>query len=451
MPSILIVDDEKSLREILEILFSNEGFNVFVAKNIAEAKNILSNNKIDILLSDLVLGKESGLDLVRFIYDNALGIPSVLITAYASPETAMESIKLGVVDYISKPFDNDELVKMVKNIVCKDCDKRYPSELNDIIGKSSFIDDLKQKIVDIASGDSSVLITGESGTGKELVARSIHNLSKRKNKPFIPINCGAIPADIVESELFGYKKGAFTGAYADKKGLFEMASGGTVFLDEITELPLNMQVKLLRVLQERKVMKVGSSEEVDVDIRVISATNKEIEKEVQEGRFRSDLYYRINVVQLELKPLRERIEDIEPLAKFFLEKFSKQMGKNIKEISYPVMELLKSYDYKGNVRELQNIIERGVALEKSDRLLPSSILGYFSKKVTDDDDILPEVKLDNPIDLEKVLETVEKKYITTALQLTSNNQSKAAKLLGISLRILRYKMEKYGFLQKGEI
>lgn len=446
MPSILIVDDERSLREILEILFSNEGFNVFVAKNVHEAKNILVNNKIDVLLSDIVLGKESGLDLVRYIYDNGLGIPSVLITAYASPESAMESIKLGVVDYISKPFDNDELVKMIKRIVCKDCDKKYPKELDDIIGKSSFIQDLKQKIIDVASGDSSVLICGESGTGKELVARAIHNLSKRKDKPFVPINCGAIPGEIVESELFGYKKGAFTGAYADKKGLFEVASGGTVFLDEITELPLNIQVKLLRVLQERKIMKVGSSEEVDVDIRIISATNRDIDKEVEEGRFRSDLYYRINVVQLELKPLKERIEDIEPLAKFFLKRFSEKMGKDIKDISYPVMELLKSYDYKGNVRELQNIIERGVALEKSDRLLPSSILGYFSKKVTDENEILPEVKLDNPVDLEKILETVEKKYITTALSLTGNNQSKAAKLLGISLRILRYKMEKYGFL-----
>jgi len=446
MPSILILDDEKSLREILEILFTNEGFSVFLARNISEAKKIIDNYKIDIILSDLVIGKESGLDFIRYTYENYPGVPSVLITAYASPDTAMESIKLGVVDYISKPFDNDELVKMVKSIVCKECDKKYPDELKKIIGKSRFIDELKDKIIDIATGDSSVLITGESGTGKELVARAIHELSGRKNKPFIPINCGAIPSEIVESELFGYKKGAFTGAYADKKGLFEMASGGTVFLDEITELPINLQVKLLRVLQERKIMRVGSTDEQDVDIRVISATNRDLEKEVDEGRFRSDLYYRINVVRIELIPLRERIEDIEPLAKYFLKKFSDQMGKNIKEISYPVMELLKSYDFKGNVRELQNIIERGVALEKSDRLLPASILGYFSKKIADDEDVLPELKLDNPIQLEKILETIEKKYITSALNLTGNNQSRAAKLLGISLRILRYKIEKYRLL-----
>lgn len=390
--------------------------------------------------------RKSGLELIRYVSENNLKIPSLLITAYASPDTAMESIRLGVVDYISKPFDNDDLVKMVKNILCKDCEKSYPKELDDIIGRSKFIEDLKQKIIDVASGDSTVLITGESGTGKELVARAIHKLSRRKDKPFIPINCGAIPADIVESELFGYKKGAFTGAYADKKGLFEMAYCGTVFLDEITELPLNLQVKLLRVLQERKVMRIGSSEEVDIDIRLISATNRDIEKEVYEGRFRQDLYYRINVVQIELKPLRERIEDIEVLAKYFLQKYSEKMGKNIKEISYPVMELLKSYDFKGNVRELQNIIERGVALEKSERLLPSSILEYFSKKNVDENEFLPDLRVDSPIELEKVLETIEKKYITTALDLTENNQSKAAKLLGISLRVLRYKMEKYGLL-----
>jgi two-component system response regulator PilR (NtrC family) len=446
MPSILIVDDEKSFREILEILFVNEGFTVFLAENISKAKYIVDNNHIDLILSDLVLGKESGLELIRYVSENNLKIPSLLITAYASPDTAMESIRLGVVDYISKPFDNDDLVKMVKNILCKDCEKSYPKELDDIIGRSKFIEDLKQKIIDVASGDSTVLITGESGTGKELVARAIHKLSRRKDKPFIPINCGAIPADIVESELFGYKKGAFTGAYADKKGLFEMAYCGTVFLDEITELPLNLQVKLLRVLQERKVMRIGSSEEVDIDIRLISATNRDIEKEVYEGRFRQDLYYRINVVQIELKPLRERIEDIEVLAKYFLQKYSEKMGKNIKEISYPVMELLKSYDFKGNVRELQNIIERGVALEKSERLLPSSILEYFSKKNVDENEFLPDLRVDSPIELEKVLETIEKKYITTALDLTENNQSKAAKLLGISLRVLRYKMEKYGLL-----
>jgi len=446
MPSILIVDDEKSFREILEILFVNEGFTVFLAENISKAKYIVDNNHIDLILSDLVLGKESGLELIRYVSENNLKIPSLLITAYASPDTAMESIRLGVVDYISKPFDNDDLVKMVKNILCKDCEKSYPKELDDIIGRSKFIEDLKQKIIDVASGDSTVLITGESGTGKELVARAIHKLSRRKDKPFIPINCGAIPADIVESELFGYKKGAFTGAYADKKGLFEMAYCGTVFLDEITELPLNLQVKLLRVLQERKVMRIGSSEEVDIDIRLISATNRDIEKEVYEGRFRQDLYYRINVVQIELKPLRERVEDIEVLAKHFLQKYSEKMGKNIKEISYPVMELLKSYDFKGNVRELQNIIERGVALEKSERLLPSSILEYFSKKNVDENEFLPDLRVDSPIELEKVLETIEKKYITTALDLTENNQSKAAKLLGISLRVLRYKMEKYGLL-----
>ncbi|MCA1932149.1 MAG: sigma-54 dependent transcriptional regulator [Calditerrivibrio sp.] len=443
MPSILIVDDEKSLREVLEILFSNEGFDVFTSKNVSEAITILEGNKVDVVLSDLILGKESGLDLARSVNGMGLNIPFVLITAYASPETAMESVKLGVIDYISKPFDNDKLVNMIKKLISKGEHLREIPELDEIVGNSSFVKELKKKICDVAEGDATVLLSGESGTGKELVARAIHRISKRGKNNFIAVNCGAIPSDLLESEFFGYKKGAFTGAYSDKKGLFEMASGGTIFLDEITELPLNMQVKLLRVLQERKVMKVGSSEEIDIDVRIISATNRNIDNEVDAGRFRKDLYYRINVVQIEMLPLRDRMEDIEPLAKLFLKKFSAQMGKNISEISYPVIEILKSYEYKGNVRELQNIIERGVTLEKSDRLLPGSILGYFSIKNNGHDSLLPELKVNGKVDLEKVLETVEKKYITCALNLSNNNQSKAARMLGISLRVLRYKMSKY--------
>lgn len=443
MPSILIVDDEKSLREVLEILFSNEGFDVFTSKNVSEAITILEGNKVDVVLSDLILGKESGLDLARSVNGMGLNIPFVLITAYASPETAMESVKLGVIDYISKPFDNDKLVNMIKKLISKGEHLREIPELDEIVGNSSFVKELKRKICDVAEGDATVLLSGESGTGKELVARAIHRISKRGKNNFIAVNCGAIPSDLLESEFFGYKKGAFTGAYSDKKGLFEMASGGTIFLDEITELPLNMQVKLLRVLQERKVMKVGSSEEIDIDVRIISATNRNIDNEVDAGRFRKDLYYRINVVQIEMLPLRDRMEDIEPLAKLFLKKFSAQMGKNISEISYPVIEILKSYEYKGNVRELQNIIERGVTLEKSDRLLPGSILGYFSIKNNGHDSLLPELKVNGKVDLEKVLETVEKKYITCALNLSNNNQSKAARMLGISLRVLRYKMSKY--------
>lgn len=443
MPSILIVDDEKSLREVLEILFSNEGFDVFTSRNLSEAIAILEKNKIDVVLSDLILGKESGLDLARRVNGMGLSIPFVLITAYASPETAMESVKLGVIDYISKPFDNDKLVNMIKKLLSKGDSIREIPELEEIVGNSVFVKELKRKICDVADGDATILLSGESGTGKELVARAIHRISKRGKNNFVAVNCGAIPSDLLESEFFGYKKGAFTGAYTDKKGLFEMASGGTIFLDEITELPLNMQVKLLRVLQERKVMKVGSSEEIDIDVRIIAATNRNIDEEVEAGRFRKDLYYRINVVRIEMLPLRDRPEDIEPLARSFLKKFSSQIGKNISEISYPVIEILKSYDYKGNIRELQNIIERGVTLEKSDKLLPGSILGYFSIKDNEHYNLLPELKINGSINLEKVLETVEKKYITCALNLANNNQSKAARMLGISLRILRYKMSKY--------
>lgn len=443
MSSILIVDDEKSLREVLEILFINENFDVFTAKNIKESVAIIESKSVDIVLCDLMLGKENGLDLARIVKEKGIHVPFVMITAYASAESAVESAKLGVIDYISKPFDNDALVAMVKQILYKPEEEKSVPELDDIIGQSKFIRELKRKIIDIAKGDSTVLISGESGTGKELVARAIHRLSKRSRSPFVAVNCGAIPGELLESEFFGYKKGAFTGAFAEKKGLFETASGGTLFLDEIAELPVSMQVKLLRVLQERKVMKLGSTEETDVDVRIITATNRQIEDEVEAGRFRKDLYYRINVVQIELLPLRDRIEDVIPLAKHFLKKFSAQMGKHISDISYPVIEILKSYRYDGNVRELQNIIERGIALEKSDRLLPGSILEYFSKKHAENDSLLPELKMNSTIDLENILETIEKKYITAALGLTNNNQSRAAKMLGISLRMLRYKMDKY--------
>lgn len=444
MASILVVDDEKSLREILEILFSGEGFEVFTAKNLMEAKNIIDTTNLDVVLSDLILGNESGLELVRYARENGYDIPFVLITAYASHESAIESVKLGVIDYISKPFDNDKLVNMIKRIVkrSESEDKNF-CELDEIVGNSQFIRELKRKICDVAKGDSTVLISGESGTGKELVARAIHKISKRNKAPFIPVNCGAVPTELMESEFFGYKKGAFTGAFSDKKGLFEIAMGGTIFLDEITELPLNMQVKLLRVLQERKIMKVGSTEEIDIDVRIIAATNRNIEEEVEAGRFRKDLYYRINVVQIEMLPLRKRLEDIEPLAKAFLKKFSEQMGKTISEISYPVMEILKSYDYKGNIRELQNIIERGVALEKSDRLLPGSILEYFYRKDDEEDNLLPKLGEDSCIQLERLVENIEKKYILEALSLAKGNQSKAAKMLGLNLRVFRYKMEKY--------
>lgn len=447
--TILVVDDEKSFREFLEILFKNENFNVYTAKSIDTAVEVLKNNDVDIVLFDLILGKEDGLELPRIASQMGIKIPFILMTAFANTETAFESIRLGVVDYITKPFDTENLVEMIRNILSeqhRENDKDiFCKELEEIQGVSNPIIDIKKKIKDVAHTDSTVLISGESGTGKELVARAIHKLSNRKDKEFVAINCSAIPSDLLESELFGFKKGAFTGAYAEKKGLFEIANKGTIFLDEIGDMPIFLQVKLLRVLQERKILPVGASSYVDIDVRVIAASNKNLLEEVEKNNFRKDLFYRLNVVNIHIPPLRERKADIPCLANYFLKKYSKLLNKNISEISFAVMEMLKSYDYPGNVRELENIIEKAVVMEKSNKLLPSNIF----------EDILIDEKLNNfyeyeelPINLEKLVENIEERYIKDALKAANYNQSRAAKLLGMTLRTFRYKMDKYNVKQK---
>jgi two-component system response regulator PilR (NtrC family) len=447
--SILVVDDEKSFREFLEILFKNENFDVYTAKSIDTAVEVLKNNDVDIVLFDLILGKEDGLELPKIASQIGIKIPFILMTAFANTETALESIRLGVVDYITKPFDTENLVEMIRNILStrhnESKDDIFCKELDEIKGVSSAIIDIKKKIKDVAHTDSTVLITGESGTGKEVVARVIHKLSNRKDKEFVAINCSAIPSDLLESELFGFKKGAFTGAYNEKKGLFEIANKGTIFLDEIGDMPIFLQVKLLRVLQERKILPVGASSYVDIDVRVVAASNKNLLEEIEKNNFRKDLFYRLNVVNIHIPPLRERKVDIPCLANYFLEKYSKLLNKNISEISFAVMEMLKSYDYPGNVRELENIIEKAVVMEKSNKLLPSSIC----------EDILIDEKLNNfyedeelPINLEKLVENIEERYIKKALEAANYNQSKAAKLLGMTLRTFRYKMDKYNVKQK---
>jgi two-component system response regulator PilR (NtrC family) len=444
--SILIVDDEKSFREFLDILFANEGMTTYLAKNIKESKEIIKNNKIDIILSDLIIGDDSGLALARWINQNSLDIPFILMTAYASSETAIESVRLGVYDYITKPFDTDDLLEMVKSVLTiEPKEEKCCKELDDIIGESESIINVKKTIKNIASSDSNVLITGESGTGKELVARAIHRLSNRNDYPFIAINCGAIPQDLLESEMFGYKKGAFTGADSDKLGFFQLANNGTIFLDEIAEMPVNLQVKLLRVLQENTILMLGSNSEIKVNVRVIAATNIDIESAVENNSFRKDLYYRLNVVNIDLPSLSERKSDIEILSRYFLKRYAAKMNKNIDDISYPVLQILQNYNFVGNVRELENIIERAVVLEKTNKILPSSLPENMlvDSKHFNSYDSLPE-EIGNGVELEKIIENIEKKYIIQSLEKTEGNQSKAAKLLGLSLRIFRYKLEKYG-------
>jgi len=442
--NVLIIDDERSFRELLEILFSNEGYNVFMAPDIAGSQRIISEKKIDIIICDLVLGKEDGLDVVKWCRENSYNIPFILMTAYASSATALESVKLGVVDYITKPFDMDHLVTMVNDVISskENENTEFFSELDEIKGKSSAIKNVKKYITDVAKTDSTILITGESGTGKELVARAVHRLSNRASKPFKTINCSAIPYDLLESELFGYKRGAFTGASYDKKGMFELADGGSIFLDEIGEMPLFLQSKLLRVIQDKMVQPLGAGTEIKTDFRIIAATNKNLEEETKKGNFRSDLYYRLNVVNIYIPPLRERKEDVEELAKHFLKKYAVLMDKNISQISFAVMEAFKTYPFKGNVRELENLIERAVAMEKTNRLLPSSFPAHF---FGNHENFWPDKTpdLEKPVNLEKIVENIEKKYIMTALEKTDGNQSKSARLLGLSGRVFRYKMEKY--------
>ncbi|MGA1862638.1 sigma-54 dependent transcriptional regulator [Deferribacter thermophilus] len=443
--SILIVDDEKSFRDFLEILFVDEGFNVYLAKDVAEATEIIKKNKdkIDIILSDLVLKDKDGLEIAKFCRSNDLNIPLILMTAYASDETAIESIKLGVIDYITKPFDTDELLDLIHEVLLKETSQQDGccEELSEIIGNSQDIIKVKEAILNVAKSDATVLITGESGTGKELVAKAIHKLSSRNNNAFVAINCAAIPAELLESELFGYKKGAFTGANYDKRGIFESADGGTVFLDEIAEMPLGLQSKLLRVLQESTIRPIGSNIERRLNVRIIAATNRDLHSEIIKGNFREDLYYRLNVFNIHLTPLRERKEDLLPLVNYFITKYSKKYGKNIRGISYAALKLLDSYDFPGNVRELENIIERAIILEKTSKILPSSIelrLREIKEEVSSD------ISIPDGFSLDKHVESIEKKYISKALELSNFNQSKAARLLGISLRTLRYKMDKYG-------
>lgn len=442
--NILIVDDEKSFRELLEIMFTNEGYIVYSASGIQDSQKIIKENHIDIIICDLVLGKEDGMDIVKWCRDYGYNIPFILMTAYASSTTALESVKLGVVDYITKPFNTDHLATMVSDVLASRENKEVECcpELDDIKGKSESIKNVKKYIVDVAKTDSTILITGDSGTGKELVARAAHRLSNRSSKPFKAVNCSAIPYDLLESELFGYKKGAFTGAGYDKKGMFEQADGGTIFLDEIGEMPLFLQSKLLRVIQEKMVQPLGSGSEIKTDFRLITATNKNLEEETKQNNFRRDLFYRLNVVNIHIPPLKDRVEDIEELANHFLKKYSVMMDKQITQISFAVTEALKNYNFKGNVRELENLMERAVAMEKTNRLLPSSFPDYFfsSERETFNN---KDISLKNPVDLEEIVENLEREYITAALRKADGNQTKAAEMLGLTGRSFRYKMGKY--------
>ncbi|HDL08534.1 MAG TPA: sigma-54-dependent Fis family transcriptional regulator, partial [Desulfobacteraceae bacterium] len=383
VPHLFVVDDQLSMREVLELMLTKEGYKVSCAENGLKAIKMLEKNDYDLLLCDIRLGDITGLEVLRAAKRRKQDIIAIMISAYASAETAVEAMNEGAYDYVPKPFDNDELKQTIakalelrtieyeKKVLNGEMKKNL--HFQRIVGSSSRMMYIYDIIRQVADTRTNILITGESGTGKELIARAIHEQGGRCDKPFVPINCGSIPETLMETELFGHKKGAFTGAVKDKKGLFEIADKGTLFLDEIAELSSHLQVKLLRAVQERVFKAVGGDEDISTDIRIISATNKKLENEVIEGRFREDLFYRLNVIEIKVPPLRERKGDIFALAQHFLEKYSREMGKDITKISSYAVDLLKKYDFPGNIRELENLIERSVALSSTNILLPDSL------------------------------------------------------------------------------
>ena len=451
---ILVVDDEQSMREFLDIMLKKEGYKVSLASNGEEVLKYIDKDIFDLVLLDIRMPKMDGIAVLKKIKSASPETVVIMITAYASADTAIKAMKEGAYDYITKPFKVDEIKLIIKNAIEK---KHLRNEnillkqvvrdryvFDNIIGKSPKMLALYELLEKVAPTKTNVLITGESGTGKELVAKAIHYNSPRKEKPFVTLNCGAIPEALIESELFGHMKGAFTDAIATKKGLFEMADEGTIFLDEISELPLMMQVKLLRVLQDREFKRVGGTEDIRVDVRIIAATNKDLERAVKEKRFREDLYYRLNVIQIKLPNLRERREDIEVLATHFLKRYSEELNKNISGISPEALHLLLNYEYPGNVRELQNIIERAVALGTDQELTAHNLRSYLDEQIHTKKGM---IDLDIPnegIDLEKVVEDLERTLLLKALDRTRGIKKKAADLLHINFRSMRYRLEKYG-------
>ncbi|MEP6922944.1 MAG: sigma-54 dependent transcriptional regulator [Pyrinomonadaceae bacterium] len=452
MSNLMIVDDEQSYRQLLSLVFSSEGHSVRTAENGREAVRLIHQEPADLIISDVRMPDMDGISLLRSARETAPDIGFVLMTAFATVETARDAFKLGADDFIQKPFDVEELKLIVQKTLDKQAlltenrafkrAQRDRGSLRNIIGHSERMQAVFQMIETVAEVQSTVLITGESGTGKELVARAIHDCSNRAEKPFISINCGAFTETLLESELFGYVKGAFTGANANRKGLFEAANKGTIFLDEIGEMSSPMQVKLLRVLQERKVRPVGAHEEIPFDTRVIAATNRDLSAMTREGTFREDLFYRVSVIPIHLPALRERREDIRELAAHFVTKFSEASGREV-VLGEKAAQLLESYSWNGNVRELEHTIERAVALERTGEIqperLPDHVTNYSSDRVVAEF-LFPE----NGIDLTAHLDQLEKTYVLDALKRTNGNQTKAADLLKMTVRSLRHLLDKHG-------
>lgn len=454
---ILIVDDELSIRQFLNDVFIAEGFSVLEAANGDEALKILQHESIDVVVMDLRMPGHDGMETLKEFKRINLHTKVIIMTGYATVNTAVEAMKLGAVDYLVKPFENDELVARVKAAISKRKKKQRSQQLSTpgakaevfpgIIGNSPVMLEIFKVIKKVAIPNTTVLITGESGTGKSLLGQVIHNLSSRSQFPFVTINCAVLPENLLESELFGHEKGAFTGAVSTKIGKFEMANKGTVFLDEIGTLSLQTQAKLLRVIQEKKFERVGGTQTLEVDVRIIAATNENLEEAVASGQFREDLYYRLNVVSIIMPSLRERTEDIPSLVDFFIERFNHKLGKNIRGISGEAMDLILQYPWPGNIRELENVIERAMILSDDIRInvecLPQHIRN--SAKGNLDINMFRAVDISN---LDNALGKAEKNILIETLEKTEGHRARAAALLGISRRALQYKLKKYGMLER---
>ena len=455
MPTILVVDDELSMREFLKILLEKEGYSAITASDGKKAVKEIENEKIDLVISDIRMPGMGGLELLDTIKKSKPSLPFIMVTAFASPEDAVQAMKHGAYDYLTKPFKVDEIKEIISSALTNSSasassKKNKTPSFPNIIGESAEMKAIFDQVERIAPTHANVLIVGESGTGKELVAQAIHQNSKVANNHFVPITCNAIPESLFESELFGHVKGSFTGASSNKIGLFELANNGSVFLDEIGELTPLIQTKLLRVLQEREFKRVGDTKTTKVNVRIISATNRDLEEEIMEKRFREDLYYRLAVVPIRMPPLRERKGDVPLLVDHFLKKYSKNFDKEVHQLSSYAMQVLLDYDFPGNVRELENIIERGVALSTSNIILPESLT--LSSQRRDPQQLHeahpPSIPLTSEeelfdLGLEHVTSRFEKMMIELALKKANNSKMKAADLLKISFRSLRYKVKKY--------
>ena len=449
MNSILVVDDELSMREFLDILLTKEGYAVSFAASGEEACAKLDGDIFDLIITDIRMEDIDGIGVLRKAKEVNPEAPVIIISAFATAETAVEAMKDGAYDYIPKPFNTDEFKKIVRDALHrKTVSRAEEDQLEEgihfgcLIGESPQMKKVYDLIRRVAHTNTNILISGESGTGKELVARAIHGQSGRKDRSFVVINCAGIPETLIESELFGHKKGAFTGASTDKAGLFEVADGGTVFFDEIGELSPAIQVKLLRVIQDKTFTRVGETAERKVDVRFISATNKNLEDEVMDRRFREDLFFRLNVIEIPMPPLREREGDLPLVARHFLGKYSKGLGKDISKVSTYAMDILSQYPFPGNVRELENIIERSVALETSNIVLPQSLtLSNFKKARIGESRRRTDLGPDG-IELDEVMAEIEREYILKAMGMANGSKQRAAELLGITVDSLKYRLTK---------